>query len=60
MPEVVTTQQRWPDSLTIGTPGRSGEIKIYFNASDLSEAEKRVDNACQVRQRLLARLAGGD
>lgn len=53
------TRSEWPDSITIGTPGKGGEIKIYFNSGDLNEAEKRIDAAVQVRQRLLNRLTQG-
>jgi len=59
MPETVTTQQRWPDSITIGTPGKGGEIKVYFNSSDLSESQTRIDNSVQLRQHLLTRLSEG-
>jgi hypothetical protein len=55
-PEVITTQQRWPDSICIGTPGKGGEIKIYFNSGDLTEAKQRADNAIAVRQHLLNRF----
>lgn len=57
---IIVHKTEHSDSITIGTPGKGGEIKVYFNASDLSEAEKRIDNAVQVRQRLLSRLAGAE
>lgn len=59
MPEVITTRQLFPDSITIGTPGKGGEIKVYFDSGNLSEAQSRIDNAVAARQHLLNRLAEG-
>ena len=59
MPEVITHRTLHPDSLTVGTPGKGGEIKVYFDSGDLSEAERRIDIAVQMRQRLLNRLTEG-
>lgn len=42
-------RQENPDSITIGTPGRGGEIKIYFNSMDTREAEERLINAIRLR-----------
>ncbi|MDP2842684.1 MAG: hypothetical protein Q8O06_03460 [Acetobacterium sp.] len=53
------TRSEWPDSITLGTPGKGGELKVYFNSGDLNEAEKRIDAAVKVRQRLLNRLTQG-
>jgi len=58
-PEIITTQQRWPDSICIGTPGKGGEINLYFNSEDLAEAQKRIDNAVTARQYFLTKLAQG-
>jgi hypothetical protein len=33
------------DSMTIGTPSRGGELKIYFNAVNLEDAKQRITNA---------------
>ena len=38
-----------PDSLELGTPGKSGCIKIYFDASDVADAELRIRNAITLR-----------
>jgi len=58
--EVVTQRLEYPDSVEIGTPGRQeGCIKVYFNASDLTEAKLRIDNAFDARKHLLRRIAGG-
>ncbi len=35
----------YQDSISIGTPGRGGELKVYFNSSDMEGAVKRIDNA---------------
>jgi hypothetical protein len=59
MPEIITSRVLYPDSITLGTPGKGGEIKVYFDSGDLTEAQKRVDNAVQVRQHLLNRLTEG-
>jgi len=59
LPSSITIiRTEWPDSIEIGRASKSGLIKIYFNASDLSEAEKRIDNAVQARQHLLQKLGG--
>ena len=59
MPEIITTRQLFPDSITIGTPGKGGEIKIYFDSGDLSEAQVRISNAVAARQFLLNKLSSG-
>lgn len=38
----------FPDSITIGTPGKGGEMKVYFNASNMEEATKRLEAAYAV------------
>ncbi len=38
------------DSITIGTPGRGGEVKIYFDSSaPEEEINRRVDSAFRAR-----------
>jgi hypothetical protein len=59
MPEIVTARTQYPDSICIGTPGKGGEIKIYFDSGNLSEAQIRIDNAVAARQHLLNRLTAG-
>jgi hypothetical protein len=59
MPDVITSRQLYPDSITIGTPGKGGEIKVYFDSGNLSEAQTRIDNAVTARQHLLNRLMAG-
>jgi hypothetical protein len=41
-------------SITIGTPGKGGKVKIYFDPSDPGEAEQRIREAFKLRE--LARL----
>jgi len=38
------------DSIEVGTPGKGGAIKIYFNAGDVADAKARVLNAMKVRK----------
>lgn len=38
------------DSLEIGTPGKQGALKIYFNSADPTGAKKLIDNALAIRQ----------
>ncbi len=59
MPEIVTTRSLYPDSITLGTPGKGGEIKVFFDSGDLTEAQRRIDNIVAARQHLLNRLASG-
>jgi len=59
LPSSITiTRTEYPDSIELGRASRGGTLKIYFNSSDLSEAQKRIDNAVQARQYLLQRLGG--
>jgi len=38
-----------PDSITIGTPSKGGEVKIYFNSDNPERATELVDNAFVIR-----------
>jgi hypothetical protein len=39
-----------PDSITIGTPSKGGELKVYFNATaPMEEIRLLVDRAIAVR-----------
>lgn len=38
------------DSIEVGTPGKGGAVKIYFNAGDVADAKARVMNAMEVRK----------
>ncbi|MEN6610894.1 MAG: hypothetical protein ABFC24_08625 [Methanoregulaceae archaeon] len=59
MPDVVTQRTEYPDSIEIGTSGKGGVIKVYFNADDLVGAKRRIENAVNARQHLLTKLSGG-
>lgn len=59
MPEVITTRTLYPDSICIGTPGKGGELKIFFDSGDLAEAQQRISNAVSARQFLLNKLTAG-
>ena len=39
-----------PDSLEIGTPGKLGALKIYFDADELDLAQKKIQNALELRR----------
>ena len=58
MSEVITTRTEWPDSISLGRESKGGILKIYFNSSDLSEAQVRISNAVKAREYLLERLGG--
>jgi hypothetical protein len=46
---IVRTVAESPDYIEIGTPGKGGSLKIYFDAGDLEGAKVRVMNAMKVR-----------
>lgn len=52
MPEVITSRVRYPDSLEWGSP-KTCAIKLYMDASDLSECQQRIDNMVKARLHLL-------
>jgi hypothetical protein len=39
-----------PDSLTVGTPGKLGEIKVYGNYDDPDSFKQKILNAILVRK----------
>ena len=39
-----------PDSITIGTPSKGGELKVYFNAKDPIETNALLDRAFTIRK----------
>lgn len=59
MPNVMMQWTEYPDSIVIGTPGKGGEIKVYFNADDLAGAQKRIENVVNARLHLLKKLSEG-
>ncbi|HNX17566.1 MAG TPA: hypothetical protein PKM50_04450 [Methanoregula sp.] len=60
LPSSITLiRTEWPDSLELGRTSRGGTLKIYFNASDLPEAQRRIDNAVRARDYLYEKLAAG-
>jgi hypothetical protein len=45
------TKDARPDSITLGTPSKGGEVKVYFNAaSDAKAIQALVDSALQTRK----------
>lgn len=47
------------DSITVGTPSKGGEMKVYFNASDPMKARERIDNALKLRAYAFDIATGG-
>ena len=33
------------DSIELGSPTKGGKIKVYFDAKDVEDAKKKIDNA---------------
>lgn len=58
MTEITVTRTEFPDSISIGRETRGGVIKVYMNASDLVECQKRIDNMVNARLYLLQKLGG--
>ena len=50
--EITTTLHKTenPDSITLGTPGKLGEVKIYGDFSDADAFKIKVDNAAMIRE----------
>lgn len=48
----------YQDSISIGTPGRGGELKVYFNSSDMDGAIKRIDNAIELMKKTKQKMEG--
>lgn len=50
------------DSIEIGTAGKGGSMKVYFDANDVPGSKKRVDAAVEVRkyaQEAIAKATSG-
>jgi hypothetical protein len=37
-----------PDSIELGTPGKGGVLKVYFDASNYDEAQELIENATKI------------
>ena len=37
------------DHIAIDTPSKGGELKVYFDSSDMADAEIRIKNAVELR-----------
>ena len=57
--QIITNKTQYPDSINIGTPGKGGDVKVYFNASNKVEAKQRIENAIEMCQ-LAEKLKSGD
>lgn len=43
--QIIVHKNDRPDSIEVGTPGKNGALKVYFNATDLEGAKILVENA---------------
>lgn len=43
-------------SITLGTPGKSGEVKVYVDPSNPQEAKDRIDTMLELRKYMQGRL----
>lgn len=50
MEQITKVINERPDSLEMGTPSKGGSLKVYFNANNLEESKKLVDNAIAIRE----------
>jgi hypothetical protein len=50
MAEVVTHTTIRPDSIELGTPGKQGALKIYFDSGDPVDSERRIREAFRLRE----------
>lgn len=49
------------DSFTIGTPGKGGSLKVYFDLKNLDETQQKLENFLKLKQWLLVKgLKVGD
>lgn len=48
----ITVQETpvFQDSIEIGTPGKGGSVKIYFDAGRPDDAERRIRKALELRE----------
>jgi hypothetical protein len=60
MTEITIIRTEYPDSIELGRVSKGGIIKLFFNADDLGQAQKRIDNAIAARAYLVRKLAGGE
>ena len=53
-----TERSEYPDSIELGRVGKGGVIKVYFNADNPEQTERRIANAVKAREYLLEKLGG--
>jgi len=58
MTETITHRTERADSISIGREAHGGIIKLYLDAGDLTDAERRIDNLIRARAYLLQKLSG--
>ena len=60
MTETVLYRTEYQDSLEFGRVSRGGVLKIYFNADNLEQAQRRIDVAIAAREYLIQKLGVPD
>ncbi|MCX6697218.1 MAG: hypothetical protein NTV84_06610 [Methanoregula sp.] len=58
MTETITHRTERADSITIGRVSKGGELKVYIDADDLADAQRRISNIVRARAHFLEQLAG--
>jgi hypothetical protein len=53
--KAVLEMEERKDSCEIGTAGKGGALKVYFNAGEPEQAMKRIDRALSIRAYLSGR-----
>lgn len=56
----VNERSIFQDSIEVGTPAKGGAIKVYFNADDMAGAQRRIQNAVDLRDDANAAIAASD
>ena len=46
----INADSKYRDSITISTPGKGGEIKVYINSDDPVDSERRILNMIRSRK----------
>lgn len=47
--DLLNAESKCRDSITISTPSKGGEVKVYFDSDNLDDAERRICNAIRAR-----------
>ena len=55
---IVTKDKVFQDSITLGTPSRGGEIKVYGDYNNPEEFQRKINVALQLRETTNQRMYG--